>query len=519
MSTKYIQSNTLYLSGSGVIVGATSISLTNLTDIYDNVLTMADFGDLGYITLEPDTSNEEAATFTGITANTNGTYTLTGVKTVLAKSPYTQTAGLVRSHQGGTKVVITDNVAFWDTFTNKANDETITGTWTFNNFPITPSTPNASTTVIGMTKLSSAPVSAVNPIAVGDTDIRVPVAYSVDAAGSDTYVITPSPAITAYAAGQEFSFKAGTANTGACTINVSGLGAKTIKKNVSSDLETGDILLNQIVTLKYDGTNMQMVSNLPSNAPVVNTYLNAASPATWTKPTGLKYVTVQLWAGGGSGGSNVTGSGGGGGAYNTITLPAASLGTTETVTIGAGGTSSTGATGKVGENSSFGSWMTVYGGGGGFASGGAGNADAGGGGGGIKSVGVVGTSSGGAGGAPIGGAGGNAAVGAGSIFGGGGGGDNTFAGGESVYGGGGGGGSANGVGGNSYYGGAGGGGGGVSAVSGGTSTYGGAGGAGGDASPVPTAGAVPGGGGGGSNDVTVASGAGGAGKVIVTEFY
>lgn len=154
--TKYVQTNTLYLAGSGVIVGATSIVLTTFTDIYGNVLTMTDFGSKGYGTLEPDTTNEEGFTFTGVTANANGTYTLTGVATVLAKSPYTETSGLVRSHFGGTKVVITDNVAFWNTFANKANDEVITGTWTFNVAPSSLSATPASTSVLGNVKLSAA---------------------------------------------------------------------------------------------------------------------------------------------------------------------------------------------------------------------------------------------------------------------------------------------------------------------------------------------------------------------------
>lgn len=272
MTTKYVQTNTFYQAGAGSIVGATTVVLTSFQDIYGNVLTMADFGSKGYGTAESDTSNEEAFTFTTVTANANGTYSLGGVKTALAKSPYTETSGLVRQHSGGTKVVITDNVAFWNTFTNKTNDETIDGQWTFTNTPIVPGTvSDASTTVKGVSKLSVAAASPTNPIVVGTNDTRVPVAYAVDAAGTDAYAITPSPAITAYAAGQQITFKAGTANTGAATINVSGLGAKTIKKSVSSDLITGDIILNQIVSLVYDGTNMQMVSNI---APVATVYTN-----------------------------------------------------------------------------------------------------------------------------------------------------------------------------------------------------------------------------------------------------
>lgn len=128
MSVNYVQSNTLYLAGAGVVPAAVNIVLTDLTDIYGNILTMASFGSKGYITLEPDTTNEEAATFTTVTANANGTYTLGGVSTMLAKSPYTETSGLVRGHSGGTKVVITDNVGFWNTFANTQNNNSFIGT-------------------------------------------------------------------------------------------------------------------------------------------------------------------------------------------------------------------------------------------------------------------------------------------------------------------------------------------------------------------------------------------------------
>lgn len=259
-NTLYVQAPTFYLAGAGVVIGATSLTLTSFSDIYGNILTMASFGTTGYGTLEPDTANEEAFTFSGVTANANGTYTLTGVSTALAQAPYTQTSGLVRGHSGGLKVVITDNAAFWDTFGNKANDETVTGQWTFSVFPITPSNSDASTTVKGVTKLSVAPASAANPVAVGTNDSRIPVAYAVDASGTDNYVITPSPAITAYVTGQTYVFKAGTANTTNATLNVSGLGPISIRKNVSVQLDTGDILLNQVVVVVYDGSNMQMVN-------------------------------------------------------------------------------------------------------------------------------------------------------------------------------------------------------------------------------------------------------------------
>jgi hypothetical protein len=81
----------------------------------------------------------------------------------------------------------------------------------------------------------------------------------VDTGAADAYVISPSPAITAYSVGQIFAFKvgAGNANTGPSTLNVNGLGAQAIKKQVSVDLVVGDLLAGQMVMVAYDGTNFQ----------------------------------------------------------------------------------------------------------------------------------------------------------------------------------------------------------------------------------------------------------------------
>jgi hypothetical protein len=47
---------------------------------------------------------------------------------------------------------------------------------------------------------------------------------------ADAITLTPSPAIAAYAVGQRFVFVPGAANTGAATVNVSGLGAGALQK-------------------------------------------------------------------------------------------------------------------------------------------------------------------------------------------------------------------------------------------------------------------------------------------------
>jgi hypothetical protein len=260
------------------------------------------------------------------------------------------------------------------------------------------------------------------------------------------------------------------------------------------------------------------------------------SSGTWTKPTGYSAdsrALIQVWGGGGSGAKGRAGGGGGGG-YNERWINLASLGATETVTIGAGGTGITaaGTAGNVGGTSSFGSHISAFGGGGG-------DATVGGGGGGQLSAGLTA----GAGGAPYAVTyptlDANAlpqfslnnatltylrTVGSGSAYimigccafvalsfrnsafmhGGGGG-----LGGRSPVG-------ANALGNNSVHGGGGGGGNDASNNAGGTSSFGGAGGAGSSTSSG-TAGTQPAGGGGATN-IGATSGAGGAGRIIVTVF-
>lgn len=83
--------------------------------------------------------------------------------------------------------------------------------------------------------------------------------YAADTASTDDYTIAPSPALTAYAAGIKVTFKAVTANTGACTVNVNGLGAKSLKRGVSTDPGDNYIKAGSIVEAVYDGTNFQMI--------------------------------------------------------------------------------------------------------------------------------------------------------------------------------------------------------------------------------------------------------------------
>lgn len=86
--------------------------------------------------------------------------------------------------------------------------------------------------------------------------------YALDTASTDDYTISLA-GIEEYKAGLTVKFKAVTANTGACTLNVNSLGAKSITKSYNSDLSNSDIVVNQVVVVVYDGTRFQLASPLP----------------------------------------------------------------------------------------------------------------------------------------------------------------------------------------------------------------------------------------------------------------
>lgn len=127
------------LAGAGAIAGATTLTLKSFTSIDGTPLTMDDFGEIGFGTLQPGESTlEEQISFSGIIQNANGTATLTGVHNVLFLSPYTQTAGLSKTHAGSSNFIISNTSGFYDRLTSRSDDEIITGFWTFLTSPAVP---------------------------------------------------------------------------------------------------------------------------------------------------------------------------------------------------------------------------------------------------------------------------------------------------------------------------------------------------------------------------------------------
>jgi hypothetical protein len=116
----------------------------------------------------------------------------------------------------------------------------------------------------------------------------------ITAAGTDTITGTTSPALTAYATGNQFSFVVANTNTGAVTINVDGLGAKAITRTGTTALVAADMVAGQAVEIIYDGTRFQLVNgNSFTNLKVSGT-LGVTGVATFTAQPIVSSLTASL---------------------------------------------------------------------------------------------------------------------------------------------------------------------------------------------------------------------------------
>lgn len=134
-NTNAVGGESYTLSGSGISSSGTSLTLTSFTiPGGDTKITMTDFGDLGCATLEPGSkSRQEFISFTGVTQNSDGTASISGITRGLSPlAPYTASTTLQQSHAGGSSFVISNSPpCFYENYTQKDNDDTITGLWNF----------------------------------------------------------------------------------------------------------------------------------------------------------------------------------------------------------------------------------------------------------------------------------------------------------------------------------------------------------------------------------------------------
>jgi len=131
---------------------------------------------------------------------------------------------------------------------------------------------NASTTVAGKVEIATTAESqagtdtggtgallSVLPSDIAKNTQSSTFIYGADVGGDDTYVVALTPTLAAYTTGQILTFKATTANTGACTIDFWPW-AKSIKTEDGNDPANGEVRAG-VNIVQYDGTNFVLHAN------------------------------------------------------------------------------------------------------------------------------------------------------------------------------------------------------------------------------------------------------------------
>ncbi|WP_336636840.1 glycine-rich domain-containing protein [Lysinibacillus fusiformis] len=148
--------------------------------------------------------------------------------------------------------------------------------------------------------------------------------YGSSSFSSNAIAVTLNPAPASYKAGMTVRVQVGNGvvNTGPCTLNINGLGAKPVRKNGNSDLQVGEFKGPAVYTLVYDGA-IFFLQGEGGGTTVENKVVEYTTPGshTFTVPAGVSRLLTYCWgAGGGGGGGHGTESrpGGGGGAGGFI---------------------------------------------------------------------------------------------------------------------------------------------------------------------------------------------------------
>ncbi|NIX75377.1 hypothetical protein [Microvirga terricola] len=200
------------------------------------------------------------------------------------------------------------------------------------------------------------------------------------AANAISIVLTPTP--TSYLKGMAVRFLVAAPNTGSVTINVNGLGAKSLTYSDGSDLQAGDLQLGNLIEASYDGAKFQLINitfrALRALASQVGRTQIFFSSGTFTVPAGVTSAEVEVFGAGGPGGTSgdgvgnpagTPGAGGGGGAYTRKRVTNLTPGAAIPVTVGLGGVgvANAASAGTAGGTSSFGSYCSATGGTGGLS--------------------------------------------------------------------------------------------------------------------------------------------------------
>lgn len=381
-----------YLSGAGINSTQSTIQLTSFKTSDGRNITMANFGSIGYAALDPQTTTKlEDITFTGVTQNSNGTATLTGVtRGIDFITPYTATPSLGKSHAGGATFILTNTASYYgQQFALVNNPSVVTDYWTFPT-PLSSSNPATKGYVDGIVSggtITSDKVSVVGT--AGETVVAGNILYlkTADARWWKASTAIPEASSTIIGISQ------GSASAGATISNgVLLFGSDTTQTGLSSGANyflgnTAGTLTTATTTVELgkarSSTNLYFephflapsvggantftgnntftgVNSFTATTTTIGSFpvwqigkqmqvFSSTGTTTFAVPSGITKVAVEVLGAGGGG--NVVGGGSGAWSYENVDVTGTS---TIQVFVGSGGAGANGAAASNGAWSTFG---------------------------------------------------------------------------------------------------------------------------------------------------------------------
>ena len=147
---------------------------------------------------------------------------------------------------------------------------------------------DANTTLYDMVKpeVGASPDTWGNKLNTDFDDIDAMLGSFTLTGSSNAYVLTTGLSLDAYASGQRFAVKWNHTNSGSATLNVDGLGAKTIKKrDASTNCSASDLVSGTYAIVSYDGTNFVLLSVVASDFQPLDATLTALAALSYTSGT------------------------------------------------------------------------------------------------------------------------------------------------------------------------------------------------------------------------------------------
>lgn len=167
-----------------------------------------------------------------------------------------------------------------------------------------------------------------------------------------------TPAMTgAITAGMKFAIVMPGQNTGAMTLKIGALAAVSLMNDDGAEMTAGQTTAARLEFLYFDGTVVR-VANVVGKTPIFRHVVFTAN-GTWTNDLPADaLVMIETWGGGAGGSTIADGSGAGAGGYAARWMRAGDISSSVAATVALQALA-----GATGGDSSFGSYLTGYGGG------------------------------------------------------------------------------------------------------------------------------------------------------------